>query len=63
MHHQFVDDNIFLGKASIREATKIKDGLRSFELAMNHKVNLSKSCVYFISTLGNTQRRISGILN
>lgn len=57
-----MDGNIFLGKATIKEASKIKEALGCFELATNQKVKLNKSNVYFINTPGITQRRVSGIL-
>lgn len=61
-HHQFVDDNIFVGKAVVREASRFKEILGHFEKATNQKISLKKSNVFFINTPGCIQGRISRIL-
>lgn len=63
VHHQFVDDNIFLGKAPLREAHRFKEGLERFEQATNQKINIDKSSVFFMNTKERVQGKITRILD
>lgn len=60
--HQFVDDNIFLCRASLAEARALKSSLQAYQKATNQKINLDKSLAFFINTPEGQQRRISRIL-
>lgn len=62
-HHQFVDDNIFLGKDALGKAQAFKGGLENFEKSTNQKINLNKSSIFFVNTKGRIQRKISRILD
>lgn len=49
-HHQFVDDTILIGKASMWEARNFKDVLVLYGQASHQKVNFQKIKIFFFNT-------------
>lgn len=48
-HLQYVDDALFIGKATMEKLWAIKTILRCFELALGLRVNFAKSCIMDIN--------------
>lgn len=61
-HQKFLDDIILFGKASLREARRIKAILDLFMSASGTQINNGKSCTYFFNTAGNIRNFLSRTL-
>jgi hypothetical protein len=62
MHQQFVDDTLFHGKPTVKEAKAYKIILEYFWEASGVEINHSKSMIYFFNTNPAIQRNLANIL-
>ncbi|XP_057851472.2 uncharacterized protein LOC131061672 [Cryptomeria japonica] len=61
-HQQFVDDAILMGTYSIKEASTMKNLLKTYNSASGQTINWEKSFIFFFNTPEDRQIRMARIL-
>jgi len=58
IHHQFVDDTIFIGRVERGEAIQFKKVLNIYEKASYQKINFQKNKLYLLKCYEISKKRI-----